>query len=53
MSDNMKNSLTQNDLSFEGLRQYLEVTDIEGVVFHDKLSDKMCKIRKSDFGIKR
>ena len=41
------------DLSFEGLRNYLEVTDIEGIVFHDKLSDKMCKIRKSDFGIKR
>ena len=48
-----KDVLSITDLSFEGLRQYLEVTDIEGIVFHDKLSDKMCKIRKSDFGIKR
>lgn len=48
-----KDVLDITDLSFEGLRQYLEVTDIEGIVFHDKLSDKMCKIRKSDFGIKR
>ena len=48
-----KDVLDITDLSFEGLRQYLEVTDIEGIVFHDRLSDKMCKIRKSDFGIKR
>ena len=48
-----KDVLDITDLSFEWLRQYLEVTDIEGIVFHDKLSDKMCKIRKSDFGIKR
>ena len=27
--------------------------DIEGIVFHDSKSDKMCKIRKCDFGIKR
>ncbi len=48
-----KDVLDITDLSFEWLCQYLEVTDIEGIVFHDKLSDKMCKIRKSDFGIKR
>ena len=48
-----KDVLGITDLSFEGLRQYLEVVDSEGIVFHDKLSDKMCKIRKSDFGIKR
>lgn len=40
-----------SDFSFEGLKQYLEKTDIEGIVFH--LGDKLCKIRKTDFGIKR
>ena len=41
------------DFSFEGLKSFLKVADIEGIVFHDSESDKMCKIRKSDFGIKR
>lgn len=41
------------DFSFEGLKAYLETADIEGIVFHDKNSDRMCKIRKSDFGIRR
>ncbi len=41
------------DLSFEGLRSYLEQADIEGIVFHHKDDDRMCKIRKTDFGIKR
>ena len=41
------------DLSFEGLRDYLTHTDIEGIVFHHKSDDRMCKIRKTDFGIKR
>lgn len=41
------------DLSFFGLKQYLEITDIEGIVFHHEFDDRMCKIRKSDFGIKR
>lgn len=40
-------------LSFEGLKQYLSETDIEGVVFHHISDGRMCKIRKSDFGIKR
>jgi len=39
--------------SFEGLRNYLELYDIEGIVFHHKSDDRMCKIRKSDFGLKR
>ena len=39
--------------SFDGLRSFLEINDIEGIVFHDSESDKMCKIRKSDFGIRR
>lgn len=42
-----------SDFSFYGLRSFLEVTDIEGIVFHDSKSGKMCKIRKSDFGIPR
>jgi len=27
--------------------------DIEGIVFHHKTDERMYKIRKSDFGIKR
>jgi len=39
-------------LDFDNLRQYLETVDIEGIVFHHP-DGRMCKIRKSDFGIKR
>ena len=45
--------LSITDFSFQGLKCFLEITDIEGIVFYDASSDKMCKIRKSDFGIKR
>lgn len=41
------------DFSFENIKKYLEATDIEGIVFHNVFDDRMCKIRKSDFGIKR
>jgi len=43
------------DFSFEGLKNYLSNPDldIEGIVFHHKYDDRMCKIRKSDFGIRR
>lgn len=41
------------DFSFEGLRDYLQAHDIEGIVFHEKDGQRMCKIRKTDFGIKR
>jgi hypothetical protein len=41
------------NFSFDALRSFLKVTNIEGIVFHDSESNKMCKIRKSDFGIKR
>lgn len=34
------------------LRKRLEVLDIEGIVFHHP-DGRMCKIRKSDFGLKR
>lgn len=40
-----------SDFSYESLKEYLTVNDIEGIVFHK--GDKMCKIRKTDFGIKR
>lgn len=41
------------DMNFDGLKQYLSDTDIEGIVFHDTATGRMCKLRKSDFGIKR
>lgn len=44
---------TETTITFEWLKEYLTHHDIEGIVFHDTQSDKMCKIRKSDFGIKR
>lgn len=46
--------LAITDLSFEGLKAYLSnpENDIEGIVFHHP-DGRMCKIRKSDFAIKR
>jgi hypothetical protein len=41
------------ELSFEGIKQFLTENDIEGIVFHHKTNEMMCKIRKTDFGIKR
>lgn len=38
--------------SFEVLKHILSINDIEGIVFHHP-DGRMCKIRKSDFGIKR
>ncbi|MFT5821056.1 MAG: hypothetical protein ACI8ZM_002305 [Crocinitomix sp.] len=46
-----KEVLLLEDRSFEGLKQYLIEHDIEGIVFHHE--NKMCKIRKTDFGIRR
>jgi hypothetical protein len=40
-------------MTFEGLKEYLEKVDIEGIVFHHKSDGRMCKLRKSDFGIRR
>lgn len=42
-----------NPMTFENLKEYLEKVDIEGIVFHHKSDGRMCKLRKSDFGIKR
>jgi hypothetical protein len=43
-----------NNFSFESVKNFLSDPDIniEGIVFHGTMG-KMCKIRKSDFGIKR
>lgn len=40
------------DLSFDNLKKFFEEIDYEGIVFHHP-DGRMCKIRKSDFGIKR
>lgn len=42
-------------LSFDYLKKYLSdpENDIEGIVWHHKVDGRMCKLRKSDFGIKR
>jgi hypothetical protein len=39
-------------MTFENLRNYLEFVNIEGIVFHHP-DGRMCKLRKSDFGLKR
>lgn len=44
--------LTIKIYDFESLRSYLTDVDIEGIVFHHP-DGRMCKLRKSDFGIKR
>jgi len=41
------------EISFEYIKQYLYGKDIEGIVFHHMNDDRMCKIRKKDFGMKR
>src|SRR5690625_138476 len=42
-------------LDFYDLKKYLSNpnNDIEGIVFHHKEDERMCKLRKTDFGIKR
>jgi hypothetical protein len=42
-----------NPMTFENLKEYLEKVDIEGIVFHHKSDGRMCKLRKSDFGVRR
>jgi hypothetical protein len=40
-------------LDFDNLESFLSENDIEGIVFHHISDNRMCKLRKSDFGIKR
>lgn len=44
-----------DDYSFDGLKEYLSnpLNDIEGIVFHHISDDRMCKLRKCDFNVKR
>jgi hypothetical protein len=42
-----------SSLVFDDLREFLSENDIEGIVFHHISDGRMCKLRKSDFGIKR
>lgn len=42
-----------NDYSFGFIKRLLEELPYEGIVFHHIKDGRMCKIRKSDFGIKR
>lgn len=44
--------LTMRIYDFESIRDYLSKVDIEGIVFHHP-DGRMCKIKKSNFGIKR
>lgn len=41
------------NFDFERVKHFLTVNDIEGIVFHHLTDGRMCKIRKSDFGIRR
>ncbi|MEP7092708.1 MAG: DUF5565 family protein [Flavobacterium sp.] len=41
------------NLDFDDLEKFLSENDIEGIVFHHKSDGRMCKLRKTDFGIKR
>lgn len=42
-------------LDFEDLKTFLSdnLNDIEGIVFHHNSDGRMCKLRKSDFGVRR
>jgi hypothetical protein len=44
--------IVPEQITFDNMRNLLSVLDIEGIVFHHP-DGRMCKIRKSDFGIKR
>jgi hypothetical protein len=39
--------------TYGGLKDYLSCLNIEGIVFHHPTDERMCKIRKSDFGLER
>jgi len=47
--------LQLHSFEFEDLKAFLSdaSNDIEGIVFHHKKDGRMCKLRKSDFGVKR
>lgn len=43
--------LNEFDRSFNGIKMFLSVVAIEGIVFHHP-DGRMCKIKRSDFGLK-
>lgn len=47
--------LELSSFDFDYLKDYLSDSnnDIEGIVFHHKFDGRMCKLRKSDFGVNR
>jgi lipoate-protein ligase A len=47
--------LELKSFDFNSFKEYLSdpSNDIEGIVFHHNYDDRMCKLRKSDFGIRR
>jgi hypothetical protein len=49
------NILSLESLDFEWIKNFLSNPDnnMEGIVFHHTDDNCMCKIRKSDFGIRR
>jgi hypothetical protein len=49
------NILSLESLDFEWIKKFLSNPDnnMEGIVFHHTDDNRMCKIRKSDFGIRR
>lgn len=50
-----KNILSLESLDFEFIKSFLSnpENDMEGIVFHHTADNRMCKIRKSDFGVRR
>lgn len=42
-----------SNFEFDDLKRFLLENDVEGIVFHHVSDGRMCKLRKSDFGIKR
>lgn len=45
--------ITVPEITFKNIKNLLENNDIEGLVFHELDAQDACKIRKTDFGIKR
>lgn len=43
--------LTHVPRTYEGIKEYLRIHNLEGIVFH-RGNGEMCKIKKSDFGFK-
>ncbi len=45
-------AITKEEITFNKLKEFLTALPIEGIVFHHQ-DGRMCKLRKSDYGIKR